>query len=159
MTAVVVRFALSRELFKMDTVVKIKTRPTGATGTLGRTGTPHIVSETGGIIDVVTSASEAGFNPLDLLYASLSACLTLSARIAANKLGVLDKLVEVTARVTGEKAHDEPSRVARFNIDMKIVGDFDEATRAKIAHMAETEICTVSNTINSQPEFVTTVTS
>jgi uncharacterized OsmC-like protein len=42
---------------------------------------------------------------------------------------------------------------------MKIVGDFDEATRAKIAHMAETEICTVSNTINSQPEFVTTVTS
>ena len=86
----------------MTTAPNIKVRATGATATLGRHGFPHIVSETGGIIDVVTGASEAGFNPLDLLYASLSACLVMSARIAANKLGVMDRLVEVTARVTGD---------------------------------------------------------
>jgi uncharacterized OsmC-like protein len=142
---------------KMTAAANIKVRSTGATATLGRHGFPHVVSETGGMIDVVTGASEAGFNPLDLLYASLSACLTMSARIAASKLGVLDKLVEVTAKVTGDKAHDEPSRVARFNIDFRIVGDFDEATRNEIAHLAETEICTVSNTISSQPEFATIV--
>lgn len=141
----------------MTTAPNIKVRATGATATLGRHGFPHIVSETGGIIDVVTGASEAGFNPLDLLYASLSACLVMSARIAANKLGVMDRLVEVTARVTGDKAPDEPSRVARFNIDFKIVGDFDEATRNEIAHQAEASICTVSNTIRGEPEFATIV--
>lgn len=141
----------------MTTAPHIKVRPTGATATLQRSGFPHIVSETGGELDIKTGASEAGFNPLDLLYASLSACLAMSARIAAGKLGVLDQLVEVTAQVRGHKAEDEPSRIGRFDIDLKIVGDFDDAIRAEIAHLAETSICTVSNTINSQPEFKTTV--
>ena len=141
----------------MSTAPRIKVRPTGATAKMGRSGSPHVASATGGEIDIKTGASEAGFNPLDLLYASLSACLAISARMAASKLGVLDRLTDVIVLVTGEKAPDEPSRVARFDIDIQIVGDFDEATRNEIARLAETEICTVSNTINSQPDFAVTV--
>ena len=135
----------------------VKTRQTGATAVLGRTGFPHVTSATNGTIDIVTGVSQAGFNPLDLMYASLSACLVMSARIAASRLGVLDALTEVTATVTGEKAPDEPSRVARFDIRFEIKGDFDQATRDAIAHAAEDEICTVSNTIRGNPQFSTTV--
>ncbi|WP_307235090.1 OsmC family protein [Pararhizobium capsulatum] len=134
-----------------------KTRATGATAVLGRTGFPHVTSATDGSLDIVTGATQPGFNPLDLLYSSLAACLVLSARIAASRFGVLDRLVEVTASVTGEKAADEPSRVARFNIHLDIRGDFDESMRHAIAEAAESEICTVSNTIRGNPEFVTTV--
>ena len=95
--------------------LKVKTRQTGATATVGRTGLPHVTSVTGGEIDIVTSPSQPGFNPLDLLYSSLSACLVLSARMAASSLGVLDKLTEVTAVVTGEKATEGLSRVEKWS--------------------------------------------
>ena len=131
----------------------VRTREMGATATLGRSGYPHIRSATGGELDIVTGVHQAGFNPLDLLYASLSACLVMSARIAASRLGVLQALEEVSAVVTGEKATDEPSRVARFDIRFTIKGDFDDATRHEIARLAEEEICTVSNTISSNPQF------
>ncbi|MBB3656203.1 putative OsmC-like protein [Rhizobium sp. BK650] len=137
--------------------LKARPRPTGANAVLGRTGFPHVRSVTGGEIDIVTSPSQPGFNPLDLLYSSLSACLVLSARMAASQLGILDKITEITADVTGEKAAEGLSRVAKFNISFSIKGDIDEETRRKIAHMAEDEICTVSNTIRSTPEFATTI--
>jgi uncharacterized OsmC-like protein len=137
--------------------LRVKTRDTGATAVLGRTGLPHVTSVTGGEIDIVTSPSQPGFNPLDLLYSSLSACLVLSARMAASSMGVLDKLEEVTAVVTGEKAKEGLSRVETFNIAFTIKGDFDEETRQAIAHAAEDEICTVSNTIRGNPQFSTVV--
>ncbi|MBD9372685.1 OsmC family protein [Rhizobium sp. ARZ01] len=137
--------------------VKIKTRQMGATATLGRTGFPHVVSATGGTLDIVTGATQPGFNPLDLLYASLSACLTMSARISASQMGVLEKLTELTAVVTGEKAADGLSRVQTFNIAFTIRGDIDAQTREAIARAAEDEICTVSNTIRGNPDFATTI--
>ena len=85
------------------TELKTRPRPTGATAVLGRTGFPHVTSATEGEIHVVTGPSQPGFNPLDLLYASLSACLTMSARVAASQMGVLERLREITAQVTGEK--------------------------------------------------------
>ncbi len=136
--------------------LKIRTRAVGAKAVLKPKELPVITSETGGKINVVTSVSEPGFNPLDLLYASLSACIVLSARIAASRLGVADKFLEVRAHVTGEKAHDEPSRVTRFNIAIEIDGDLDEPTRQQIVELAE-EICTVSNTLRGNAEFVTTL--
>ena len=139
--------------------VKVRTRETGATAVVGRTGFPHVTSVTGGELDIVTGPSQPGYGPLDLLYASLASCLVLSARIAASRYGVLDRLTEVSAKVTGEKAHDEPSRVATFNIAFDIKGDFDDAVRHAIAEAAENEICTVSNTIRGNPEFVTRFSS
>ena len=66
------------------TPATVKTRPTGATAKLGRIGQPAVTSVTGGELTVVSAPSQPGFNPLDLLYASLSACIVLSARIAAS---------------------------------------------------------------------------
>lgn len=137
--------------------LKVRTRPTGATAVLGRTGFPHVTSATKGEIDIVTGASQPGFNPLDLLYSSLSACLVLSARIAASQMGVMDRITEIAANVTGEKATDGPSRVQKFNIAFTIKGDIDEEVRQKIAHAAEGEICTVSNTIRGNPAFSTLI--
>ncbi|MFK0331124.1 OsmC family protein [Rhizobium sp. NPDC090275] len=137
--------------------LKVRTRPVGASAVLGRTGFPHVTSATGGEIDIVTSPSQPGFNPLDLLYSSLSACLVLSARMAASQLGVLDRITELKADVTGEKATEGLSRVKTFNIVFSIKGDIDEETRQKIAHAAEDEICTVSNTIRGNPEFATVI--
>lgn len=130
--------------------VKVKSRPVGARATVGRQGHPHLVSETGGELDVVTSASLPGFNPLDLLYASLAACLVLSARIAASRLGILEKLEDVSVHVTGKKSGGEPAHVESFDAKFDLRGDFDAQQRAEIIHMAE-EICTVSNTLLAQP--------
>ncbi|EMS94890.1 hypothetical protein H009_24911 [Agrobacterium tumefaciens str. Cherry 2E-2-2] len=136
---------------------RVKKRPTGAVVTLGRLGHPDVVTATGGALTVVTAASEPGFNPLDLLYSSLSACLALSARIAASRMGVLDRFEKVMVHVAGEKAEEEPSRIVRFDVRIEIKGDFDEATRSAIAHMAE-DICTVSNTLKGDAEFALSIT-
>ncbi len=127
-----------------------KTRATGATAQLGRTGFPHIVTATGGTLDIVTGATQPGFNPLDLLYASLAACMVMSARIAASRRGVLGQIRDIRAQVSGEKAAGEPSRIARFEIVLTIDGDLDADTKMALVHEAE-EICTVSNTLGSVP--------
>jgi uncharacterized OsmC-like protein len=100
-----------------------KTRPTGATAVLARHGFPQVTSATGGEIQIFTGPSQAGFNPIDLLYASLSACMAMSARIAASQMGVLDKLTDIRAEVTGEKSTEGLSRVVKFNILLTIRGD------------------------------------
>ncbi|SCX00090.1 peroxiredoxin, Ohr subfamily [Agrobacterium sp. DSM 25558] len=132
--------------------IRVKKRETGATATLGRNGHPQIATPTGGQLAVVTAASDPGFNPLDLLYSSLAACLVLSARIAASRLGVLDRFESVEARVTGEKSEGEPARITHFDMRLKITGDFDAETKQAIAHMAE-DICTVSNTLRGDAAF------
>jgi uncharacterized OsmC-like protein len=134
--------------------LKIRTRAVGATSVMRPKELPQVRSETGGTIGIVTSVSEPGFNPLDLLYSSLSACIVLSARIAASRLGVAGELGEVRVHVTGEKAHDGPSRIARFDISIEIDGNLDIATKRQIVEAAE-EICTVSNTLRGNADFVT----
>lgn len=136
---------------------KLRTRPVGASAVIGRTGFPQITSATGGELAIVTGPSQPGFNPLDLLYASLAGCLAISARLAATELKVMDRITDITVAVTGEKAVEGLSRVARFDITLTIRGDIDEDTRRAIAQKAEHEICTVSNTISGTPAFVTTV--
>jgi len=132
--------------------LRVKKRDVGATALLGRNGHPQIETPTGGHMSVVTAASDPGFNPLDLLYSSLAACLVLSARIAASRMGVLDRFEAVEATVTGEKSDGEPARILRFDMGLTITGDFDEATKHAIAHEAE-RICTVSNTLRGEAEF------
>ncbi|MBA8877960.1 OsmC family protein [Phyllobacterium myrsinacearum] len=137
--------------------LKIRTRDVGATAVLLHGGQPVVTSHTGGVLNVAHAVSEAGFGPLDLLYASLSACLVLSAKMAAARLGVAGKLETVEAHVTGDKAKEGLSRVERFHIAFTITGDIDAATRHAIVEAAENEICTVSNTLRGNPSFTTTV--
>lgn len=138
------------------TNIKMKTRPMGASAVIGRTGFPQITSATGGELTIVTGPSQAGFNPLDLLYASLAGCLAISARLVASDMGVMDKITAIAANVTGEKATEGLSRVERFAITLTITGDIDDATRHAIAEKAEHEVCTVSNTLSANPTFTTT---
>ncbi|MBN9026187.1 MAG: OsmC family protein [Rhizobiales bacterium] len=126
----------------------IRTRAVGATATATRDGLPEVTSETGGHLSVVTRPSAEGFNPLDLMSASLSACIVLSVQIAARREGWLDQIEQVSAKVIPEKAHDEPSRVERFVTTVTIEGLLDEAKKAHLIEAAET-ICTVSNTIRA----------
>ncbi|KQY40558.1 OsmC family protein [Rhizobium sp. Root483D2] len=134
-----------------------KTRPTGAIAVLGRHGFPQVTSATGGEIQIVNGPSQAGFNPIDLLYASLSACLAMSARIAASQMGLLDRVSEIRADVSGEKSTEGLSRVVKFNAVLTIRGDFPAEARNAIAHAAEEEICTVSNTLRGGADFSMTV--
>ena len=134
-----------------------KIRPTGATASLGRTGFPHILTPTGGTLDIVTGPSQPGFNPLDLLYASLAACMAMSARIAAHRMGVHESIREIRVEASGEKADEGPSRIARIDILFTIDGDIDAETRMAIVHEAE-EICTVSNTLSGNPSLALRLT-
>lgn len=136
--------------------LKVRTRETGALAVMPPGGLPVVTTPTGGSVDVVTGVNAQGFNPLDLLYASVAACMVLSARIAATRLGVAAELGEVRADVRGEKAKDEPSRVEKFNIRLDIAGDLDVATKQRIVEDAEA-ICTVSNTLRGAPELHTTL--
>lgn len=128
----------------------LRSRPIGATATLGRRGYPVIKSATGGELEVVTGPTQAGFNPLDLLLASLAACMSMSARIAARDLGFGDHFEGLQVEVTGDKASDEPSRFASLSITMTFQNTLDPHDQARIAHRAE-EICTVSNTLAVRP--------
>lgn len=139
----------------MDTP-RLKTRPVGAKARVGRLGRPTIATTTGGTLDIVTGVSEPGFNPLDLLYSSLAACLALSVRIAASNMGLLDRLEGVDVDVTGEKSRQEPYRILRFDIRIEISGDFDDESRRALAHAAE-DICTVSNTLKGEAGFELTI--
>jgi uncharacterized OsmC-like protein len=136
--------------------LKTRTRATGATGLMARHGPARLVSETGGTLDVTTSVSDPGFNPLDLLYASLAACLVLSVKGAVNRLQFAERFIDVSARVTGEKAHEGPSRVETIFARLTITGDFTDQERDEIARLAK-ELCTVSNTLALTPSIEVTV--
>lgn len=132
------------------TEARIKVRPIGASARVSRKGHPQVISRTGGEIDVMTGASDEGFNPLDLMFASLSACLVLSARIAASRIGVFERFEGATADVTGKKSEGEPARLTDFFVEIRIDGDLTDDERHQITVMAE-DICTVSNTLRTPP--------
>lgn len=132
--------------------LKVRTRETGAVADMPHGKLPTITTPTGGTVEIVTSVSQAGFNPLDLIYASVAACMALSARIAATKLELREKLTNVRVEVKGDKAHEGPSRIERFDITFHFDGELTEGEKHRLAEMAE-EICTVSNTLRGDPKF------
>lgn len=130
--------------------LKVRTRETGAVAEMPEGQLPVITTPTGGKVELVTSVSQPGFNPLDLIYASVAACMALSARIAAGKLGLREKLADVRVEVKGDKTHESPSSIERFHIAFHFDGDLSAEEKRHIAELAE-EICTVSNTLRSNP--------
>jgi uncharacterized OsmC-like protein len=132
--------------------IKMKTRTTGATATMAARGHASLRTETGGTLDVVTSVSDPGFNPLDLLYSSLAACLVLSVKGAVSRLQLMERFEGVSAHVTGEKAHEGPSRVETMTCIIRIGGDFSDEERQDIVLLAK-ELCTVSNTLTYLPSI------
>lgn len=131
----------------------IRTRETGATATLQGQEKPVIRSLTGGELTLENTVSGVGFNAIDLLYASLSACLVMSARISARKLGVIERISAYEVQVSGEKTEQEPYRITRFDVQFRIAGDLSEAETHELAEMAEA-MCTVSNTLKANADVV-----
>lgn len=131
----------------------IRTRKAGATTRIERGGHAEVTSATGGRIAIASRASEAGFSPLDLLHAALSACLAVSARVAAGELGFIDRFAGATVSVAGEKAGEGQDRIATFRLTMVIEGTLDAHEKAAIVTRAE-ELCTVSNTVKGAPAIL-----
>lgn len=131
----------------------LRSRPIGAKASLDRTGYPSIHSATGGELQIVTGPAQAGFNPMDLLLASLAACMSMSARIAARELGFSDTFAGLEVDVSGEKSADEPSRFVNFTVRMIFHGEMPSEQQWLIARRAE-EICTVSNSLAVHPQLL-----
>lgn len=135
--------------------VAVRTRKTGAVASLNEGEKPVIRSLTGGELYLENTVSGAGFNAIDLLYASLSACLVMSARIAARKTGLANRITAYEVTVSGEKTPEAPYRITRFDVHMKLSGDLSEAERIEVAHEAEA-MCTVSNTLKAGANVILT---
>ncbi|SMC82874.1 OsmC family protein [Rhizobium sp. RU36D] len=131
--------------------LNVRTREVGAVATAATSGSVTVTTPTGGSLDVVTPPAAPGFSPLDLIYASLASCLVISTKMAAVRQGVQDRLGDVRVQVTGEKAHEGPSRIERFDIVFDISGDLTSDEKQALMHAAEGEICTVSNTLQGAP--------
>ena len=131
---------------------RIRKRPSGAVTTVGRRGAASTASATGAVLELSNAASTPGFNPVDLLYASLSACLALSTRIAASELGLFERFESVRVSVSGEKTGSEFSRVETISVRLEIAGMLSDVEKADIAERAE-RICTVSNTLRESPQI------
>ena len=136
----------------------VRTRETGAVAILQGQEKPVIRSLTGGELTLENTVSGAGFNAIDLLYASLSACLVMSARIAARKLGLIERISSYEVKVSGEKTEHEPYRITRFDVQFLFAGDLSEVERHELAETAEA-MCTVSNTLKANAEVAFTVTA
>lgn len=131
--------------------LNVRMRETGAVATAATNGSVAVTTPTGGSLDVVTPPSTPGFSPLDLIYASLASCLAISTKMAAVRQGVQDRLGDVRITLTGEKAHEGPSRIARFDIVFEISGDLTDDEKQALMHAAEGDICTISNTLQGAP--------
>jgi uncharacterized OsmC-like protein len=129
-----------------------RSRTVGATATLGRTGNPELLSDTGATLAVATGVSMPGFNPLDLLFASIASCIVLSIRAAASHAKSLDRVERIGVHVTGEKAHQGPTRVERILIRYDIAGALTAAEKKALVLAAE-ELCTVTNTLKGEISF------
>ena len=126
-------------------MVTLATRPTAVTATLPRAEQGSVLARSGAGAQLANLASDSGFTPLEFMDAALSGCLVLSVRIAARKLGWLDRLGAVEVEVHHEKAHDLPSRVAAFDCSFQIAGEFSDDERGQLIAEAH-RICTVGNT-------------
>lgn len=131
---------------------KVKHRETGALATLAERGKAVLTTPTGGTLDVVTAASEPGFNPVDLMCASLASCLVLSIKGAVVKLHLLDAFEGAEVSVKATKAHQGPSRIERLDAEVSIIGNFNDAQRSEIVKLSK-ELCTISNTLVHMPDI------
>lgn len=123
---------------------QVKVRPMGATASLDRNGRGDVVARSGASLTLAGSPSMEGFNPLELLDASLAGCLALSVRIAARNLGFNDRLGSVQVEVIGAKAAEPPSRIASQTCRFAIEGDFTDAERQALIEEAH-KVCTIGN--------------
>jgi len=134
-------------------VATVRQRPMGVAAVVEPSGRGSLAAVSGATAVLAGSPSMPGLNPLELFDAALAGCLALSVRIAARHLGLADRIGEVRVEVTGEKAADAPSRIARQVCRFGIAGDLAEAERAALIAEAH-RICTIGNSTAGAVEIV-----
>lgn len=132
---------------------QVRVRPMGATANLDRNGHGGVVARSGASMTLAGSPSMEGFNPLELLDASLAGCLALSVRIAARNLGFNERLGAVSVEVIGAKASEPPSRIARQTCRFSIEGDFNDAERRSLVEEAH-KVCTIGNSYHASIDII-----
>ena len=105
------------------------------------------VNARGNEIKYAASPSSPGFNPLELLSASLGICTAINLRKelalgAANSAGVPFEVV-----VECVKADDAPSRVAQLTMQILLAEGIEAAELAALVSRAESA-CTIATTLH-----------
>jgi len=102
---------------------------------------------------------DTGPTPYDLLSAALGACTSMTLRMYADRKQL--DLEEVVVHVRHEKVHaadcevceTQAGRVDRFERTIELVGELDEAVRARMLQIADR--CPVHRTLHSEVSVVT----
>jgi uncharacterized OsmC-like protein len=111
------------------------------------------ISERGNEIRYSVTPSTPGFNPLELLSASLGICTAINLRreLVAAGGGAATPFALVVECV---KAGDAPSRVARLSITIHLDDAVAGDRTAELVRRAEAA-CTIANTLHASPRIVT----
>jgi uncharacterized OsmC-like protein len=123
--------------------------------------TVKVISPAAGPLEVLRdgqplpAAIGPGFTtPVEILLVSIATCFALSCHAAFTLRGLERVAVEVS--VTGSKAPELPSRVAE--IDLKAVFDAGlPLEEARAISVLAKQMCTVTNTLISDPRFSVSV--
>lgn len=110
---------------------------------------------------IAYGGDDTGPSPYDLLLAGLGACTAMTVRMYAERKGLV--LGRVAVRLRHRKIHAEDcaecetkeGMVDRIEREIRITGDLDPATRAKVLEIAEK--CPVHRTLQSEVRVETRV--
>jgi uncharacterized OsmC-like protein len=94
---------------------------------------------------------DGSISPVEYLLIAAASCLALSCRRVLARRGRRDLTFDV--HVTGEKAHDPPSRLARLEARIDFPDSISGEDAARAVAEAE-EICTVTRTLLTPPQVL-----
>jgi uncharacterized OsmC-like protein len=110
------------------------------------------VNDRGDEIRYAVSPSAPGFNPLELLSASLGICTAINLRKELATAGAGASPFEVAVECV--KAQDLPSRVEQMDVLVRLPDAVTGVTAEDVVHRAEAA-CTIANTLFASARITT----
>jgi uncharacterized OsmC-like protein len=114
------------------------------------------VNDRGGEIRYAISPSAPGFNPLELLSASLGICTAINLRKELGALAGDGNASPFEVIIECVKAQDLPSRVERLEVVVRLPEGIAGAAAVGAVQRAEAA-CTIANTLLASPEITTRI--
>jgi uncharacterized OsmC-like protein len=112
------------------------------------------VNDRGNEIRYAISPSAPGFNPLELLSASLGICTAINLRKELGAVTGNGTALPFEIVVECIKAPDPPSRVEQLDIAVRLPGGLAEIAADDIVRRAEAA-CTIANTLHASARVIT----
>jgi uncharacterized OsmC-like protein len=112
------------------------------------------INDRGNEIRYAVSPSAPGFNPLELLSASLGICTAINLRKDLSGAAGGGSASPFEIAVECVKAQDQPSRVERMDVSIHLPEGITGAAADEIVHRAEAA-CTIANTLLAGAEVAT----